>query len=146
MRTLTTRIGALLAASALVACGGGADAPGSDPLGATDTVVLRSGSAVPVGSGALTLELVDVRDSRCPVDAVCVWAGQATVAVQARHAGQAPATVWLGTPAPAAMQLPGDALVHGWRLKLQALEPAPRAAVSVPLAQYRATVVAERVL
>lgn len=133
-----------MACALLVACGGGGDGAVADPLGASQTVVLRAGATVAVGSGALTLKLTDVRDSRCPVDAVCVWAGHASVAVQAAYTGQATQSAWVGLPASAGADLPGDAHVHGWRLRLQTLEPTPRAGVEVPLEQYRATVVAER--
>jgi len=135
---------AVVACALLAACGGGGDGAMTDPLGASQTVVLRAGAVVAVGTGALTLKLTDVRDSRCPVDATCVWAGHASVAVQAAYTGQAAQSAWVGLQASAGADLPGDAYVHGWRLRLQALEPAPRAGVEVPLEQYRATVVAER--
>ncbi|HNT38859.1 MAG TPA: hypothetical protein PKO45_07030 [Rubrivivax sp.] len=137
---------ALALAALLAACGGGDGSDSeADPLGARHVLELRSGLAVPVGSGALSLLLTDVRDSRCPITALCVWAGHASVQLQASVRGQPVQTVWIGLPAPAGSDLPGDAMMHGWRLSLQALEPTPPGDAPVPLQDYRARVLAERV-
>ena len=79
-----------------------------------------------------------------PIDALCIWAGHASVLVTVTQAGQEGQRLQIGLPAPPEMKLPGEASYRGYRLSLQGLDPAPRAAVSVPLDQYRATVRVER--
>ncbi|MBI5259456.1 MAG: hypothetical protein HY855_23345 [Burkholderiales bacterium] len=135
---------------ALVACGGGDDAMKSpsqaDPGGGRDgvAVVLRTGQVVSVPQESLSLQMTEVHDSRCPIDAVCVWAGHASIAVTATQPGQATETLQLGLPAPAELKLPGEARYRSLRLTLQQLDPAPRAATPTPLEQYRATVLVQR--
>jgi hypothetical protein len=142
MRSLVS-ITAALAASALVAaCGGGgdtADAP-NDPARGSYTVTLRTGQAVTVPQESLSLLLTRVDDSRCPINALCVWMGQAVVAVQVQQSGQAAETLTIGMPVPSDTKLPGDGSYRGWRISLQGLDPAPVAGVVVPQDQYRATV------
>lgn len=55
-------------------------------------------SAKPTGD-KLTFRLVDLNDSRCPANAVCVWAGEATTNVELELNGQ---------KAQAALKLAGD--------------------------------------
>lgn len=141
---------ALLCAT-LAACGGGADSmktpaqadDGADRNGTA--VVLSLGQPATVPQESLSLQMTEVRDSRCPVDAVCVWAGHASIALTATQAGQPAEVLEIGLPAPADMKLPGEARYRNLRLTLQQLDPAPRAAVPTPLAQYRATVLVQRV-
>ncbi|WP_325422039.1 hypothetical protein [Aquabacterium sp.] len=114
------------------------------PARGSYTVTLRSGEPSLITQEALTLQLTDVHDSRCPIDALCIWEGHASVAVQVVQAGHAGETLQIGLPAPAEMKLPGEATYRGFRFSLQGLDPAPRAAVPVPLAQYRAVVRVER--
>lgn len=130
----------------MAACGGSDDAASAPngPARGSYTVTLGIGQPVVISQEALTLQLTEVRDSRCPIDAICVWAGHAAVAVTVSQAGHAGETLQIGLPAPAEMKLPGDASYRGYRLSLQGLDPAPRAAVSVPPDQYRATVQVER--
>lgn len=141
MRSLVPTGAALAASLLLAACGGGSDTTDApyDPARGVYTVTLRTGQPVAISQESLTLRLTEVRDTRCPIDAICVWAGQAVVAVQVQQAGQAAETLQIGMPAPAEMKLPGDGSYRGYRLSLQALDPAPRAAVNVPQDQYRAT-------
>ena len=131
---------------ASAACGGAGDSasPPKDPARGAYTVTLRSGEPSVISPDALTLHLIDVNDSRCPIDALCVWAGHASVAVQVVQAGHAGETLQIGLPAPPEKQLPGEASYRGYRFSLQGLDPAPRAAVPVPLDQYRAAVRVER--
>ncbi len=147
MRLLSPVIASLTASVFLAACGGGsseAAGPSTGPSKASYTVTLRSGQPTVIAQESLTLQLTAVADSRCPIDAVCVWAGHAAVTVQVVQSGQPAETLQIGLPAPAEMKLPGDASYRGYRLSLQGLEPAPRASVQVPLDQYRATVLVDR--
>ncbi|WP_395702144.1 hypothetical protein [Aquabacterium sp.] len=147
MRSLMISSAALAAAWLVSACGGGgsdAGGPMSGVAKASYTVTLRSGQATVIAPESLSLQLTAVTDTRCPIDVMCVWAGQAVATVQVTQAGQPAETVQIGTPAPAEMKLPGDASYRGYRLSLQGLEPAPRSGVQVPLDQYRATVQVDR--
>lgn len=145
MRTMMTTLAALAAAAVLVACGGGSGDSG-EPLGTVHTVVVRSDASVPVDQTGLSLRLSTVSDTRCPLDAICVQAGHASITMALQRAGSTPQTVAIGLRDGAGPGQPGDAAVDGWRFSLQTLEPFPRAGVAVPLAQYRATVRVERSL
>lgn len=57
---------------------------GNAPAGDSSPTVLRLGERVKVGNDGLFLTLADVvADSRCPRDVTCIWAGQATVLIDA---------------------------------------------------------------
>jgi len=135
-------LASLLASAFLAACGGGAESatPSTGPSRGSYSVTLRSGQPVSIAQESLTLQLTAVSDSRCPIDAVCVWAGHGSVTVQVAQTGQPAETLQIGLPAPADSKLPGEASYRGYRLSLQVLDPAPRAASPTPLDQYRATV------
>jgi hypothetical protein len=146
MRLLASVLASISAAAFVAGCGGGDDSTTSPtgPQRGSYTVTLRSEQAVVIGAESLTLQLTEVRDSRCPINALCIWAGHGAVAVRVAQEGQAAETVQIGFPAPAEMKLPGDASYRGYRLSLQTLEPFPVAGVTVPLSEYRATVLVER--
>lgn len=148
MRLLASVLAAVSAAALVAACGGGDDSVMAQPAGgaqrASYTVTLRSDQAVVIGAETLSLQLTEVRDSRCPLNALCVWAGHGAVAVRVSQDGQNAETLQIGFPAPAEMKLPGDASYHGYRFSLQQLDPFPVAGVTVPLSDYRATVLVER--
>jgi hypothetical protein len=137
----------LVAALCLSACGGGGDdstSPTGGPQRGSYTVTLRDEQSVVISAESLTLQLTEVQDSRCPINALCIWAGHGAVALRVSQEGQAAETVKIGFPAPAEMKLPGDASYRGYRLSLQTLEPFPVAGVTVPLSDSRATVLVER--
>lgn len=108
--------------------------------GLDETVTLVATSPVQVGREPLSLQLVAVRDQRCPSDVRCAWAGHATVAVQVRREGASPQTILLGTPSPPAMHLPGEASAGPYRFRLVDLEPANHSTTPPTLLQYRARV------
>ena len=72
----------------------------------------------------LRIELVDVKDSRCPKDARCIWAGHAAATLKVKKAGLAEAAIVIGSAAPAGMQLPFEAVYAGYRFTLVDLTPA----------------------
>lgn len=148
MRLLASVLASVTAAAFIAGCGGGDDSTTSPPGGGTQrgsySVTLRAGEPVVISAESLTLQLTEVRDSRCPLNALCIWAGHGAVAVQVSQSGQAAETLQIGFPAPAEMKLPGDASYRGYRFSLQTLDPFPVAGVTVPLADYRATVLVER--
>ncbi|HVE79664.1 MAG TPA: hypothetical protein VNA89_12405 [Gemmatimonadaceae bacterium] len=83
------RLTTLLAALVLTGCAtNAATAPARDvPVNPDGTVALRVGDRAVAGE--LTVELRDIEsDSRCAVDVVCVWAGDAAVALRLDRGGQ----------------------------------------------------------
>jgi hypothetical protein len=132
----------------LAACGGGGESPRTQPQGepagpATYTVTLTGGQPQVIGAESLTLTLAAVSDSRCPAQAVCVWAGQAVLTVRAEQAGQAAADLALSLDA-TDPKVPAQASYRSYTVRLQSLEPSPPPAGGVALAAYRATLRVER--
>lgn len=130
-KALSLAFAALAAACAL------ATEPGTAPLDREFGV--REGEQVTVDEGTLTLRFQDVtQDSRCPVGAQCVWAGEGVVLLRLAQAGHEPAEVTLRTT-------PGkeSGSYEGYRVTLRRLDPAPRAEGSPP-ETYLATLQVER--
>jgi len=96
---------------------------------------LAVGATVTVAGADLVLRFVQVQeDSRCPLDAQCVAAGDATVRLAAREDG--------------GRELPMDLHVYGearevrfgiYWIRLQDLAPLPRAGQPVPPRDYVVT-------
>lgn len=137
-RSIALPLGAVL----LLALSGCATAPAGDPgtpppAGARiHSLILVPGQQAVVAEESLSVKLVEINDSRCPAKVTCVWAGHAAVTLQASKPGQAPATLVIGSQAPAAMGLPYEASYAGYRFHLLALEPtdtmpAPRATIRI---------------
>jgi hypothetical protein len=103
-------------------------APGPDFELAPGTPVQLSGTGVRV----TFLEVVN--DSRCPVDVVCVTAGDAEVRLSVAGEGE-DRTVSLHT-----MQEPRSSTIGAVRLELTGLTPSPRSTVTVPAQEYRARI------
>jgi hypothetical protein len=101
---------------------------------------LAPGESARAPGGPLVRFLEVTSESRCPTDAVCVWAGDAVVAVTLSRVGSAPATVELHT-APA---LGDSASYGGFTVRLARLLPHPRSTGEIPAADYRATLVLAR--
>jgi hypothetical protein len=98
-----------------------------------DSVQLAPGGVVVVGSLRLTFLEVS-GDSRCPIDAVCIWEGNAAVEV----------AVGLGRGVSVRQTLhtsgPQTSVYHGgYRVTLLQLLPAPRASTPTPPDAYRAS-------
>ena len=105
--------------------------------------VLAPGESAGIGSTKLTVAFDGVSgDSRCPVDAVCVWEGDATVAVSVRQSSGERTALELHTASGSAQEKP----YGGYLIRLLALTPQPRQGVPIPTADYRARfeVVVER--
>jgi hypothetical protein len=103
-----------------------------------DSTVLAPGDAVVV-DGLRLVFLTVSEDSRCPIDVVCVWQGNAAVEVRAGLDGEAGARYTLNT-SDAEPQVD----VAGHHVRLVHLLPAPRAATATPAGAYRATFRIER--
>lgn len=126
----------ILALSALAACSHGAS-----PSGPRDTLVtatigqefdLAVGSTAEVGDGGLTIVFTAVRDdSRCPLDVVCVWAGNAEVLLAVSVGRAAAETLTLHT------NLEPHAGLHGgYTVRLIALSPYPDSRRTIDADEY----------
>lgn len=112
-----------------------------DPGGAYSQVLLLArGQQVQAGAEPLSVRLVEINDSRCPPTVTCVWAGHATVDLLVDRKGQAPATLRIGTPSPAAQGLPSDASYAGYRVELLELERSDATGASATAASPRASI------
>jgi hypothetical protein len=81
------------------------------------------------------------QDSRCPIDVVCVWEGDAAVALVLRAAG--------GEPAPRELHTSGrmggrETSFADYKVRLEILQPATRSSQPIRPSDYRATLVVER--
>jgi hypothetical protein len=86
------------------------------------------------GTGVRVTFLEVVNDSRCPVDVVCVTAGDAEVRLAVTGEGE-DRTVSLHTT-----QEPRSTTIGAVRLELTGLMPSPRSTVTVRPQDYRAMI------
>lgn len=143
MRYLST---ALLIAAALAACSS-STATGTDAKPQTSQTVsqreigrafdMKIGETIGVGDLRLTFRSVE-GDSRCPIDAVCVWAGDAEIALKIEQGSQA-AVAALHTTLE-----PKKTVWNGYTIALVSVAPSRRAATDVDPADYRAQLVVTR--
>jgi len=93
-------------------------------LTASQEMTLRYGEEKAIGQSVVHLSFGQVvEDSRCPIDAMCVWAGNAMVEIGIR-AGMGPTyALRLGTNLE-----PRWTVWNGIRITLLEVQPAPRAA------------------
>ena len=97
-----------------------------------DSIVLQPGEASTVQ--ALRLSFVGVSgDSRCPVDAVCIWQGNAAVEIALAVGSGSGAAYTLDTSDPLAA-----IVVENFRVTLLTLAPEAHAGVPIPATDYRA--------
>jgi len=102
------------------------------PLG--QSFELRAGSSATV-EGGLTIAFNGVKsDSRCPMDALCVWAGDAIVAVSLSQSGGDRADRELHTASTGS-----EASYRAYSVKLVALAPYPRSDRPIRPQDYAAT-------
>jgi len=123
-------IAAGLAAAAGVGCGGSSTMPGQLPLG--QSFELRPGTSATLQDGLVVAFDAVRSDSRCPMDAICVWAGEAIVAVQLSRAGADSAERELHTDGSAAPYL-------SYSIELNALQPFPQSDRPIQPTDYVAT-------
>lgn len=134
---------ALLATVALTALAACSSTTGPDEVDLDGALVtgpveleLPYGQDVQVPGTVLHLTLTAVlEDSRCPVDVVCVWEGNAVV--------QVGIAAGMGPTFPLQMNTtlePRSAVWNGVRMSLLSLTPAPRSDTPTDPADYRATV------
>lgn len=119
------------------ACSGRPTGPGQVPLG--QSFELRAGSSAIV-EGGLTIAFSGVKsDSRCPMDALCVWAGDAIVTVSLAQSGGDRAERELHTASTGS-----EVSYRAYSVKLVALAPYPRLDRPIRPADYVATLAVTR--
>ena len=100
------------------------------------TFTMKPGQTATVQGVAVTFQQV-VSDSRCPINALCVWAGEATVGVTVRGRGlEAHYELQLSPLDPARRTVTHRDIV----LEFQALQPHPVAGQPTDRDSYRATI------
>src|SRR5262249_58597749 len=100
------------------------------PLG--QSFDLRPGTSATLQDG-LVVDFDAVRsDSRCPMDALCIWAGEGIVAVRLSATGASPAERELHTDGPTASY-------QTYSIELNALQPYPRSDRAIQPNDYLAT-------
>ncbi len=124
--TLAARLLGLL--SIMSACAADPKPPSPSPDSPPYTITLTQGNKVVISEESLTVELLAVKDSRCPSDVQCVWEGHAAVTVQVGKPGSQHEILVIGTRARPGMNLPYEAIYGSYRFSLLGLEPANSAA------------------
>ena len=95
---------------------------------------LRAGESAVVPGGLRVTFLRVVSDSRCPIDAICVWAGEAVLALKLSR----------GTDAPVEREVRADSsspeISHlDYTIRAVAIAPYPRSDRKIPLEDFVAT-------
>lgn len=116
-----------------------ASAPPSQVSIDTD-ISLAVGQAVAIESENLVIKFNKViEDSRCPVNAVCVWAGNGKVELEIQDIGGTPKTMILNTQIEAKV-----AALKSRKLRLVALNPPRTQGVSISPGGYSITLRVEK--
>jgi hypothetical protein len=110
------------------------------------TIVLARGQQAVIADESLTVELVEINDSRCPAKVTCIWAGHAAVTLQVGKPGSPAQRVVIGTEAPDSMGLPGDADYDGHSFHLVELERGDAEGSTSDVPSQRATIKVTRLL
>jgi hypothetical protein len=98
---------------------------------------MKIGDSIVMGELRLTFRSVE-GDSRCPIDAICVWAGDAEIALKIEQGTQA-AVAALHTTLE-----PKKTVWNGYTISLVTVTPARKSTKSGDPADYRAEVVVTR--
>ncbi len=85
-----------------------------------------------------------VSDSRCPQGVNCITAGEAVVAIDASTLSREHATLELHVPGGAGSQAGAAVAYAGYRISIDALEPAPLVSIRPDPSAYTATLRVER--
>lgn len=100
---------------------------------------LAVGESAELDAGALRLSFVGVtNDSRCPIDVVCIVAGEASVRLRVRLRARPEELLELTTPGSP------RARADAYEIEVQSLLPAPRAAMPTPPEAYVAGLIVRR--
>jgi hypothetical protein len=98
---------------------------------------MKIGESVSLNDLRLTFRSVEA-DSRCPIDAVCVWAGDAEIALKIEQAGKAAVAALHTTLDPKKTEW------NGYTISLVSVTPGKRAATAIDPADYRAEILVTR--
>ena len=99
-----------------------------------ETVTVKNGQKKSAVGGELSIKFVSVtEDSRCPVDANCIWAGNAKVHVKITDRRGSKTMVMNTTMGPTGDQY------NGWAINLTELTPGPKSSVAIKQKAYKAT-------
>ncbi len=122
----------LIAASLGATCGGHPTEPTTVPLGQPFNLRVGESAVVP-GGLRVAFDRV-VSDSRCPIDALCVWAGEAVLALKLSRGSDAPVEreVRADSASPEISHL-------DYNIKAIAFTPYPRSDRKIPLQEFVAT-------
>ena len=133
------RVMVLLPALALGSCGGGEGDQGPVPSSVVRGEYLI-GFGETIHAGSLALEFTTLADeSRCPLNATCVWAGNARILVTATL-GRATQVVELNTYSGYQVRV----TFEGYLIELRRLQPDIPWSPRGPLSEYVATVFVDR--
>jgi hypothetical protein len=142
MRFLTTA----LAIAALAACSSNSSTGTDAKIQTSQTVAEREigrafemkiGETISVGELRLTFRSVE-GDSRCPIDAICVWAGDAEIALKIEQ-GSHTAVAALHT-----MLEPKKTDWNGYTVALVSVSPSRNSTSSIDPKDYRAQLIVTR--
>ena len=145
MRHLSTAL-LVTAVAALAACSGNSSTGTDAKLPTSNTVSQREigrafemkvGETISVGELRLTFRSVE-GDSRCPIDAICVWAGDAEIALRIEQGSQA-AVAALHT-----MLEPKKTEWNGYTIALVSVAPSRNSTSSIDPKDYRAQLIVTR--
>lgn len=102
-----------------------------------EEVTIKVGELVIVSGTSLAIEFSSVtQDSRCPIDVICVWAGNAETEM-AFHVPGSPVTVgYLNT-----FEEPREISYSGYHIKLKDLKPYRREGMEIDPNEYEAILV-----
>ena len=123
-----------------------AEAPKPAPAtgSATYTIVVSKEQPATIPQESLTVDVLNVKDSRCAVEVKCVWAGYAELTLRVTRAGGETATVVVGGLPSAQSAAPSEPRVGPYRFSLVSLEPGNSMAKPIAPTSYRATLSVEK--
>ena len=127
----------LLSCWVLAACSDSPTEPSGPVLG--QSFKLRAGQSLTLRGESVTIAFQTiVSDSRCPIDAICIQAGEATGSFRLEVGRAAPASFELGT------LHPRSADANGYRVTLDAMLPAPQSSRPIDPRDYVAELTVTR--
>ncbi len=102
---------------------------------------LPAGQAATIENELLLVSFQSVTaDSRCPIGVLCIWAGEAVVALEARRLPSTTARLVLKTDP----QTETTVRFQGYEIELVELKPHPRLGEAIDPGQYVATLLVRR--
>ncbi len=117
----------------LLACSDKGVEPAPSLVEPGKVIAVRFGEQIIIAGTNVKIRFADVgQDSRCPADAICVWAGNADVFLEI--SGANPNKVLVNTT-----EEPRGVFVDGFEIRLQQLDPYPLSAHHPEKKEYVAT-------